>query len=76
VAAHNVERPGAPVTTFLLGSAVAGGMDVNEAAAKIQQIGGDLGGFRRVSPGQRPQAAVRGPWLSRPDCPCAELVRC
>jgi len=38
VAAHNVERPAAPVTTFLLGSAVAGGMDVNEAAAKIQQL--------------------------------------
>jgi hypothetical protein len=61
VAAHNVERPAAPVTTFLLGSVVAGGMDVNEAAAKIQQIGGDLGGFRRASPGRRPQAAVRGP---------------
>jgi Molybdopterin-guanine dinucleotide biosynthesis protein A len=38
VAAHNVDRPAAPVTTFLLGSAVAGGMDVNEAAAKIQQL--------------------------------------
>lgn len=38
VAAHSVERPAAPVTTFLLGSAVAGGMDVNEAAAKIQAL--------------------------------------
>ena len=38
VAAHNVERPAAPVTTFLLGVAVAGGMDLNEAAAKIQDL--------------------------------------
>jgi molybdopterin-guanine dinucleotide biosynthesis protein A len=38
VAAHSVERPAAPVTTFLLGSAVAGGMDVNEAAAKIAAL--------------------------------------
>ena len=38
VAAHGVERPAAPVTTFLLGIAVAGGMDVNEAAAKIQDL--------------------------------------
>jgi molybdopterin-guanine dinucleotide biosynthesis protein A len=38
VAAHNVERPAAPVTTFLLGVAVAGGMDLSEAAAKIQEL--------------------------------------
>lgn len=38
VAAHNVERPAAPVTTFLLGQAVAGGMDVAEAAARIQLL--------------------------------------
>lgn len=38
VAAHSVERPAAPVTTFLLGMAVAGGTDVNEAAAKIQAL--------------------------------------
>jgi hypothetical protein len=38
VAAHIVQRPAAPVTTFLLGLAVAGGMDVNEAAAKIQDL--------------------------------------
>jgi len=38
VAAHSVERPAAPVTTFLLGQAVAGGMDVNEAASKIQNL--------------------------------------
>ncbi len=38
VAAHHVERPAAPVTTFLLGLVVAGGTDVNEAAAKIQNL--------------------------------------
>ena len=38
VAAHAIERPAAPVTTFLLGMLVAGGMDVNEAAAKIQDL--------------------------------------
>jgi len=38
VAAHAVERTAAPVTTFLLGSAVAGGMDVKVAAAKIQAL--------------------------------------
>jgi molybdopterin-guanine dinucleotide biosynthesis protein A len=38
VAARAVERPAAPVTTFLLGQAVAGGMDVNTAAARIQSL--------------------------------------
>ena len=38
VAAHGVERPAAPVTTFLLGIAVASGMDLNVAAAKIQGL--------------------------------------
>jgi molybdopterin-guanine dinucleotide biosynthesis protein A len=38
VTAHSVERPAAPVTAFLLGLAVAGGMDVGEAAARIQQL--------------------------------------
>ncbi len=38
VAAHNVERPAAPVTTFLVGLAVAGGMDVKDAAAKIENL--------------------------------------
>ncbi|MHB8186497.1 MAG: DUF6457 domain-containing protein [Dermatophilaceae bacterium] len=38
VTAHNIERPAAPVSTFLLGMLVAGGMDVNEAAAKIQDL--------------------------------------
>jgi hypothetical protein len=38
VSAHAVQRPAAPVTTFLLGLAVAGGMDVHEAAAKVQEL--------------------------------------
>lgn len=38
VTAHNVGRPAAPVTAFLLGQAVAGGMDVAEAAARIQLL--------------------------------------
>lgn len=38
VAAHSVERPAAPVTTFLLGLAVAGGADVSEAATRIQNL--------------------------------------
>ena len=38
VAAHNVERPAAPVTTFLLGMLVGRGADLSEAAAKIQKL--------------------------------------
>ena len=34
-AAHTIERPAAPVTTYLLGYAAAQGVDVSEAAAKI-----------------------------------------
>ena len=38
VAAHNVERPAAPVTTFLLGLAVAGGADAASAAKMIEAL--------------------------------------
>lgn len=38
VVAHNVERPAAPVTTYLLGLAVAGGMPLDEAVAKVQDL--------------------------------------
>jgi hypothetical protein len=34
-AAHNVERPAAPVSTYLLGIAAAQGIDVTEAAQRI-----------------------------------------
>lgn len=37
-AAHQVMRPAAPVTTYLLGVAVAQGADAREAAAKIRAL--------------------------------------
>lgn len=40
VAAHQVERPAASVTTFLLGEAVAGGMEMSGAAARVQLLAG------------------------------------
>ena len=38
VAARQVERPAGPVTAFLLGVAVAGGMDAAAAAASIREL--------------------------------------
>ena len=38
VAAHTIERPAAPVTTYLLGIAVAHGFDFNEACQKIDAL--------------------------------------
>ena len=37
-AAHNVDRPAAPVTTYLLGAAVAAGADPAEAAATVGEL--------------------------------------
>jgi len=37
-AAHNVERPAAPVSTFLLGVAIARGQDPKSAAEKITTL--------------------------------------
>lgn len=37
-AAHGVARPAAPVTTYLLGYAAAQGIDVAEAARKIEGL--------------------------------------
>ncbi|MBC7464041.1 MAG: molybdopterin-guanine dinucleotide biosynthesis protein [Actinobacteria bacterium] len=37
-AAHAVERPAAPVTTYLLGIAVANGHDLHEACDKIAAL--------------------------------------
>lgn len=37
-AAHSIERKAAPVTTFLLGHAVAAGADLKESAAKIAEL--------------------------------------
>jgi molybdopterin-guanine dinucleotide biosynthesis protein A len=36
--AHNVQRPAAPVTTYLLGVAVASGIPLHEAAGKIREL--------------------------------------
>ena len=38
VAAHTIERPAAPVTTYLLGIAVGRGMDSAEAARRIDAL--------------------------------------
>lgn len=38
VAAHSVERPAAPVTTYLLGVAAARGMDVSDATRRIEAL--------------------------------------
>ena len=40
-AAHAIERPAAPLTTYLLGAAVAGGADPQEAAATINRLATD-----------------------------------
>jgi hypothetical protein len=37
-AAHQVERPAAPVTAFVLGLAVGRGQDLTEAAARLEQL--------------------------------------
>ena len=37
-AAHGVQRPAAPVTTYLLGLAVARGADPAEAAARLSAL--------------------------------------
>jgi hypothetical protein len=37
-AAHNVERPAAPLTTYLLGAAIARGADPDEAAATVSAL--------------------------------------
>jgi Domain of unknown function (DUF6457) len=38
VAAHAVDRPAAPLTTFVLGLAVGRGEPLAETAAKLQQL--------------------------------------
>ncbi|MDI1289630.1 MAG: DUF6457 domain-containing protein, partial [bacterium] len=40
-AAHAVERPAAPVTTYLMGFAVAKGMTADEAAERISTLARD-----------------------------------
>ncbi|MEY2989647.1 MAG: hypothetical protein RLZZ163_563 [Actinomycetota bacterium] len=43
-AAHSIERPAAPVTTFLLGYAVATGADAGDVADVIAQLARDFDG--------------------------------
>ena len=38
VAAHNVERPAAPVTTYLAGVAVGSGADLDDVVQKITAL--------------------------------------
>lgn len=38
VAAHNVARPAAPITTYLLGAAVAQGMDLGTARRTVDEL--------------------------------------
>jgi hypothetical protein len=40
-AAHQVERPAAPVTAFLLGLAIGGGMPADQAAARLSALVGE-----------------------------------
>ncbi len=39
--AHRVERPAAPLTTYLLGLAVAGGADPVQACARLSALAAD-----------------------------------
>ena len=43
-AAHSIERPAAPVTTFLLGYAVATGADAGDVADVIARLARDFDG--------------------------------
>lgn len=36
--AHGVLRPAGPITTYLIGVAVAGGMSADDAAARVQEV--------------------------------------
>ena len=38
IAAHSIERPAAPVTTYLLGIAVAGGAELEDARRRIEAL--------------------------------------
>lgn len=38
IAAHTIERPAAPVTTYLIGIAVANGADLDATCKKISEL--------------------------------------
>jgi hypothetical protein len=52
VVAHTVDRPAAPLTSFLLGLAVGGGQPLAETAARLQQLARGWAGA-----GREPDAA-------------------
>ena len=54
VAAHQIERPAAPLTTYLLGYAVGQGLDPQVATAQITQLARNWApdGPESVGPGQ------------------------
>jgi hypothetical protein len=57
VAAHQVDRPAAPLTAFFLGEAVGRGLPLAETAARIQQLARDFAA--------RPARAAEGPGHDR-----------
>ena len=54
VVAHTVDRPAAPLTSFLLGLAVGGGQPLAETAARLQQMA--RGWQADAGPGEGPEA--------------------
>lgn len=54
--AHAVERPAAPVTTWLAGMAVAGGADVADVVARIRALVSAWEGPSAEPTGQLPRA--------------------
>ena len=58
-AAHNVDRPAAPVTTYLLGAAVAAGADPAQASALVSELALGLGRARAVSTSIRGTGTLR-----------------
>lgn len=55
--AHSVLRPGAPVTTFLLGVAVGRGADHAEAAARISALASAWSAERAAAGHEQPPTA-------------------
>jgi hypothetical protein len=56
VVAHTVDRPAAPLTSYLMGVAVGGGQPLAETAAKLQQLARGWQANRDREPGDEPEA--------------------
>jgi hypothetical protein len=56
VVAHTVDRPAAPLTSFLLGCAVGRGQPLAETAAKLQQLAQGWQADAGRGPGDEPEA--------------------